>query len=830
MKRIPFKVSARAARLIGAENISNAESAIIELIKNSYDADANNCVVYFEHLFPEFDHTLTDKEYLLLSEIEDPGGFINLFEDTENNTYRTKIEITDSDKSNLKDWISSLCRIWIIDDGIGMTEDIIVSNWMTIGTNNKEKEPISVKYDRIKSGAKGLGRFALDKLGKKSYVYINPDPIIHKDAKENEYLEWSNIWDDFLQEGKTLDAVEASLKSENATSSFHPTYVPSYVLSNPKLEESISFEKYGVIICCDINKEDWHKQRMSRLKRSLETLIPPSEKETFSLFFLSNKHEDLNSRITSSINSNFDYKVSSTIDNNKNIKIEIERNEFETSKFPEEFFSTKEFLALGNSKEDFIKGSLTKNLSLENLLPNVRKEILSSVGPLKITFYFAKQGSPTKEEKKKLFYKDLDIQARKNWQETFGGIRVFRDNFRVRPYGEPGSAKDWLGLGDRAASSPAGIGKSTKAWRVRPNQISGIVEISRIENPQLSDKSSREGLQENQQFDLFKSIIISTISIFEKDRANIGFALRKTIAKLDEDEQETKEADKIAQRELEQTPVNSSNEDKSEIQKLATQYQRNKEELRELREEQKMLRSLATIGIVSTAFSHELKNIHGKLGKRFVPISRALNLANGDDPFVQSKIDSAIQLLDIYREQDGSVKDWINFSLLGMKKDKRKRKKIVFDLYFKQLENNWKRKFNERHISFNYSSSNNETAFKCFEIDLDCIFNNLLINSIEAFSQKKSPIDRAISITLDEQDSSTIIRYRDTGPGLSKSISNPEDIFDCFYTTKLNEYSGEEEGTGIGMWMVKSTINEYKGETKLDTKTNGFSLEITLPH
>ncbi|MEC9385144.1 MAG: sensor histidine kinase [Pseudomonadota bacterium] len=830
MKKIPFKVSARAARLIGAENISNAESAIIELIKNSYDADANNCVVYFEHLFTEFECKLKDKELQFLLDIEDFKKFENLFEKVDDSTHEIKKEISDDTKTNIKDYISSLCRIWIIDDGIGMTEDIIASSWMTIGTNNKEKEPVSVKYDRIKSGAKGLGRFALDKLGKRSYVYIHPDPLIHEEIEKEEYLEWSNTWDDFLQDGKTLDAVEASLSSKTAIDPFHQTYVPSYVFSTSKLEEEISFESYGVIICCDINKEDWHKQRMLRLKRSLETLIPPSEKEPFCLFFLSNKYEDLNSRITSSINSNFDYKIVSKVDNDKTVTIEIERNEFETSKFPDEFFSTKEFLALDNSKSDFIRGKSTKKLTLSNLLPNVKEDLLSSVGPLKITFYFAKQGSPTKEEKQKLFYKDLDIQARKNWQETFGGIRVFRDNFRVRPYGEPGSSKDWLGLGDRAASSPAGIGKSTKAWRVRPNQISGIVEISRIENPQLSDKSSREGLQENQQFDLFKSIIISTIAIFEKDRANIGFALRKTIAELGEDERETKEADKIAQRELEHASDKSRNEDKSEIQKLATQYQRNKEVLRELREEQKMLRSLATIGIVSTAFSHELKNIHGKLGKRFVPISAALKLASSEDPFIQSKITSAIQLLDIYKEQDGSVKDWINFSLLGMKKDKRKRKKIILDLYFKQLENNWKRKFDERQISFTYSSSKNETAFKCFEIDLDCIFNNLLINSIEAFSQKTSPSDRGISIILEEKESSTIIKYRDTGPGLSKSISNPEDIFDCFYTTKLNEYSGEEEGTGIGMWMVKSTINEYKGETKLHSNTNGFYLEIIFPH
>ena len=48
MTKIPFKVSARTARLIGQENFSTAEGAIIELVKNSYDADATHCVVLFE--------------------------------------------------------------------------------------------------------------------------------------------------------------------------------------------------------------------------------------------------------------------------------------------------------------------------------------------------------------------------------------------------------------------------------------------------------------------------------------------------------------------------------------------------------------------------------------------------------------------------------------------------------------------------------------------------------------------------------------------------------------------------------------------------------------
>ena len=58
--KIPFKVSARAGKLLGRENFSNPEGAITELVKNSYDADAENCLVIFD---------------IPLIQIEDENGF-----------------------------------------------------------------------------------------------------------------------------------------------------------------------------------------------------------------------------------------------------------------------------------------------------------------------------------------------------------------------------------------------------------------------------------------------------------------------------------------------------------------------------------------------------------------------------------------------------------------------------------------------------------------------------------------------------------------------------------------------------------------------------------
>src|SRR5690606_39023373 len=115
--KIPFKVSARAGKLLGRENFSNPEGAITELVKNSYDADAENCFVFFD---------------IPIIEKKDENDKIYLVPDKENSI------------------------IYIIDNGDGMERDIVEEYWMQIGTGNKEQFYLSDK-ERVKTGAKGIG-------------------------------------------------------------------------------------------------------------------------------------------------------------------------------------------------------------------------------------------------------------------------------------------------------------------------------------------------------------------------------------------------------------------------------------------------------------------------------------------------------------------------------------------------------------------------------------------------------------------------------------------------------------------------------------------------
>ena len=106
--------------------------------------------------------------------------------------------------------------------------------------------------------------------------------------------------------------------------------------------------------------------------------------------------------------------------------------------------------------------------------------------------------------------------------ENHGGLKIYRDNFLDRPYGDPTSKYfDWLGLDALKGVNTVAISDKSEQWHVNNSQLQGTVLISRVYNASILDKSSREGIIENEFFDTLSSLLIAIISIFEKDRAHI---------------------------------------------------------------------------------------------------------------------------------------------------------------------------------------------------------------------------------------------------------------------------------------------------------------------
>ena len=291
MAKVPFKVSARTAKLIGLENFSNAEGAIIELIKNTYDADSKICITVF------------DLKYI---EVEKPSK--------KDSSILIKESVLDKDNSH----------IYIIDNGIGMTDSIISNQWMTIGTDDKLYSHTS-KGGRVKTGAKGIGRFALNRLGLDTKMYT-----ISEETEEKGQF-WKVNWNDFDRTGAVVSQVNADLDEKpnlNLKSLLEKKFGNNKEISKVITKES--FDSGTIIKISNLN-DDWEIEQLKKLFGNLEMLLPPKEQNDFKIHFFSTSNPEEFGEVKSAYYDDYDYKIKAeyTGDEERTLKLEVSRNEFD---------------------------------------------------------------------------------------------------------------------------------------------------------------------------------------------------------------------------------------------------------------------------------------------------------------------------------------------------------------------------------------------------------------------------------------------------------------------------------------------------------------------
>lgn len=834
MSKVPFKVSARAARLIGRENVSNAEGAVIELVKNCYDADAKICILYFDNKYFDIPNELSLEEYKFFSRETFENKLIekNYAYNEHNKKYILNESIDESE--SLYEFFREKNSIYIIDNGDGMGKDTLENYWMTIGTDNKESNYKS-NLGRVRAGAKGIGRFALDRLGEIANLFT-------KMEKSNFGYEWYVNWSDFEKNHTTINNVYAELNEiKNLNIEDKVTRLLQDYKSLDKLLEKNSFEK-GTLIKISNLRDEWSDIDVKKVFSNLRSLIPPKEKRDFEVHLISSLNVNDYGEIADSICDDFDYKVFAELREDTKFHITIYRNEFEVDRIDSKIFELPAMKDKPFDYETFKKGQYESIYEIEDILPGYDKknyeDIFKAIGTFDFNFYYMKRAT-MKEEKMMYYQKEVNGAYRSEWLNKFGGIKIYRDNFFVRPYGEINSKSfDWLGLGDRADKSTAGPSHKSGSWRVRPNQVYGTINISRLNNIMLADQSNRQGIQENKYFEIFQNIIIGIILLFEKDRQKIIRTMSNFHEEKNEEKIKIKIGKKIAKKiisEIAATTYDNNKVLESNETKLAQTVVLIEKEKEELISEIKLLRALASIGIVISAFTHQLFSLNTKLIGRTVQLEEIL------DTLIPKEVVNSLQeyqnpyiMLDQFRDDDEKLEKWLNFSIDVIKKDKRKRKKIDIYNLFRDYKRSW-----DPALSY-YSTNlivpnkiNKKFMYRVFPIDIDTIFNNLIANSIEIFTKRKDASNhRNIIIDVYEENKDSkkylIITYEDSGPGLLLDIKNPYEIFEPHFTTKRDSL-GNEIGTGLGMWMVKATTDEYSGVVKIIKERPGFKLEFAFP-
>lgn len=846
MPKIPFKVSARTALLIGRESVSTPKGALIELVKNGYDADSPLSLIYFDNKFSDLPKSITPNQFEKQIKGNINADIFHELYALDNGDYTLKPESFNSEDAQLKSKIirlreefNKLNSIYIIDFGEGMTKKVIEDHWMTIGTDNKLTNMVTPNK-RIKAGAKGIGRFALDKLGNvgEMITFSNPKDRALLPGKHHVdgYL-WRVNWADFEAPLKTIAEVDAEL-TEIKSTKFVNLVKSSVDVDLTDVLDSIhngGFDtSFGTMLKVSNLRDHWNAATVAETFSDLEVLVPPKENNDFRVYLYSAEQPELYGEVLSNVCDDYDYKLEAKADTDQNVILTVYRAEYDIEAIPDKFFLRKSVIDHEKlNKAIFDKGYWTETTTFSKLIPGFSKNDaeghFKSIGPFEFNFYFMKKVASTPDTNR-FFYKKFMSHNRKSWLKQFGGIKLYRDNFRVRPYGETNNvAFDWLALGNRKANSPAGVAKPSGGYRVEPENIAGSIKISRLTNLAFEDKSSREGLQENNTFKVFKTLIANIINKVEIDRSSIA----REMAAFDDErfggQRELERAKKLAEEINERTGNENKAEEKNDKEKiLAHLVSTQGEQIENLEEEQKLLRGLASSGIVSASFGHDLSKLSDVFKSRIDKLSELIRIKVDEAEYQDVEYrKNPYHVMNNIKKQDMKVVTWLNFSLGFTKKDKRKRGQLYLQNYFNRFKSSWDSTLAERLIELRLDTPE-EIEMRVFEIDFDSIFSNLLVNSIDQFLLSKKSDPRRIFISCASSGKHIIIEYRDTGPGLSKDIETPEDIFRPLFTTKTNE-SGQDIGTGLGMWIIKSVVEENSGKIKLLYPDKGFGVRITFP-
>jgi hypothetical protein len=368
--------------------------------------------------------------------------------------------------------------IEVMDNGHGMSLETIQTTWMEPATLFRKRQQRSEQYSRRVLGEKGIGRFAASRLA-------NTLEVVTRRIGEGREIRTLFDWNQFDDEHKYLDQVEV-LWEESAPTEICPSGTIQALWWEEKTPESSALS-HGTILRMEGLRAIWGESQLETLHTGLSRLVSPffdqdklTEQNTFQIYLeLPEQFAPLSGMIEppEALKSPH-YTIKGHVDATGHHTL--------TLRLPDQ------------DQQDSITGQFS--------LPDHHTP---QCGPFSIELRvwdrdalggLAHERGATIADVRR----DLDAAA---------GINIYRDGFRVLPYGEPHN--DWLRLDLRRVQNPT--------MRLSNNQIMGYVLISADKNPQLRDQSNREGLIEGPALDDLRELVKMVLAELEKRR----YAIRR---------------------------------------------------------------------------------------------------------------------------------------------------------------------------------------------------------------------------------------------------------------------------------------------------------------
>lgn len=721
-----FRVDARMLISLGRESIKDHTTALIELVKNAYDADAGNV------------------------EVELPS-------------------VLDASPT-----------IRIADDGHGMSSEDINAKWLRIGYSDK-RDNRKTGRGRRRTGEKGIGRLSADRLGAQI-------ELRSQTTEDNVGIEVD--WDSFDVDGADISAI----------------HIRDIASPRPKLPLANASVTGTELIIKNL-RQDWTAEDVRHLEVELSTLVPPGGQDDDFKIWLRTEGEAQFSRLSPPFQADAELEFEGSFDAKGHLTYVLTARPLAPGK-------ERHQLATGKTSWDQLHGG------------RVRKEY--GIGRVKVNLkFFLRAG---------IKIEGFSLDQLKDYLDTYGGVRLYRDNIRVKPYGDPERAEgDWLGLSERKSRNPAGA--SRKDFRVAANQIVGAVFIGRDANPELKDSAAREGLVHGDGYSQLRTAVYSCVSMLET-YYHQKFVAKKESGKAEAQEKlptvveeiksglaEVRKAVEDARREATgggTSPSKLFAASVAKIEEVAQKVAMAERGIEELANQAVVYRGLATVGISSAVFGHETES---SLAQAKISAGVARKALNRENPKVKVSID---ELDKVVRSID-RVTVWGQFALARVKKDKRRRIKADAAKIARDLADEMKPLFSASSISLR-CKANTPAELRMFPMDVEALILNLLTNAYHAAGASKKSREVLIEIKLDKKVSPALVLLTvdDSGPGVIKE--NVDQIWVPLFSTRVDD-RGKPAGTGLGLTIVKSIASEMNARVSVSPKgpLGGARFEVAFP-
>jgi signal transduction histidine kinase len=414
--------------------------------------------------------------------------------------------------------------------------------------------------------------------------------------------------------------------------------------------------------------------------------------------------------------------------------------------------------------------------------------------------------------KVRLFGFDLETEALSKlgprtevraWLREWAGISVYRDGFRIWPYGEPHD--DWLRLDQRRVNNPV--------VRLSNNQIVGFVEITSDRNPNLRDQTNREGLIHNESLDELQRFVLFTMQLLEAERQALRHPQSKRHAPGTSASRASKDAATLPDL-LDNLARKSSGPIADELRRAAVRAR--SASSNEIQTRKRLLE-----GYTDLAATGQTAVIVGKsVAASLVDLKAACSMLRS--AFGRRDVDEIVQAaraLNRLEATIGLATQQLHSVRSAQPASSKRRRGLDLSVELARFVSLSEPLLAQNDTTFDVDAPRGAVLRTEMRPELfGAVISSLILNSLE-WRQKGKPM--TINASVRVQGDFVEVLVQDSGKGVTPGLENT--IFEPMVSGR--------DGTGMGLTIARSIVETHGGTIELvvDRRRKGATFRIWLP-